>query len=129
MCYVIFHVHAECGHEKKTQIVEFCENFENETCVLDPLLFKQITAPSLCVDCFREVEANIDTIYHTKIELIRRSIAEHEAAQADRQIRGRAQDTVDSYIAMLERELVCEKECRDRTIRTFRSQQGVWADG
>lgn len=129
MCYVIFYIHAECEHEKKTQIVEHCEDFEKEECIFIPIMFKQVTAPSLCLECFREVEAEIDARYHTRKELIRRQMAEHEAAQSDRQIRGRAHTTVDSYIAILERALVREKENRDLAVSRFRSQQGVWADG
>lgn len=129
MCYAIYYVHAQCGHDKKLEIVEFCKDFEERSCVLIPILFKQLTAPSLCVSCFREVEAEIDALYHTRLELIRRKIAEHVATQADRQIRGRTQGTVNSYIAQLERDLVDAKELRDKDIRVFRSEQNVWADG
>ncbi|CAF9943683.1 MAG: hypothetical protein ALECFALPRED_000953 [Alectoria fallacina] len=129
MCYVIYHVHAECRHDKKADIVEACEDFERGPCILIPLHFKQVTAPSLCPTCFREEEARIDDEYHTRVKWIRSKMAEHEAAQADRQIRGRAQGLADSYVAMLERELASEKESRDRKIRAFRSEQDVWADG
>ena len=129
MCYVIFHVHAECEHEKKKEIVEFCEDFAKEECILVPVFFKQVTAPSLCLECFREVEADIDASYHRKTDLIRGQMAEHEATQPDRQIIGRAEATIDGYIAILERALVREKEHRDLSISRFRSQQGVWADG
>lgn len=125
----MYYVHAECGHDKKSEIAESCKDVGKETCALIPLIYKQITAPSLCVACFREEEARIDAEYYTRTEWIRCKMAEHEAAQAERQIRGRAQGTVDIYIAMLERESIREKESRDLRIRTFRSEQDVWADG
>lgn len=129
MCYVIYHTHNECEHDRKVEVIEFCENSEEGTCVHIPVHFKRINSPSLCVSCFREEEAKIDAVYNARSEVLRRSIAEHEAAQADTQIRGRAQGPVDRYIAQLERELVGERESRDLMIQMFRSEQGVWADG
>ncbi|CAD6588804.1 MAG: hypothetical protein ASARMPREDX12_003497 [Alectoria sarmentosa] len=130
MCYAIYHVHAECGHDKKADVVESCEDSEGGMCILIPIHFKQVTAPSLCLACFREEETRIDDEYHIRVKWIRSKMAEHEAAQPDRQIRGRAQGLADDgYVAMLERELVGVKESRDRMIRAFRCEQDVWADG
>lgn len=129
MCYTVYHTHAECGHNKKVEIFERCEYSEGGTCVSIPLGVKNVTTPSLCISCFREEEARIDNMYHARVEFIYRKMAEYEATQADRQIKGRAQRTVDGYIAQLERDLKDAKKERVSGIRTFRTQQGVWADG
>lgn len=129
MCYAIYYVYAECGHDKKLEIVEFCEDFGARTCMLIPVCFKQVDAPSLCVSCFREEEAMIDAKYDAMVELIRGKMTDYEAAQANRQIQGRAQGTVDSYLAQLERDLADAKKLRDLEIRSFRTEQDVWADG
>ena len=129
MCWGVQYIHAECQHDRKTEIVEHCEDSDQGTCILIPVHFMQITAPSLCVSCFREDEAKIDARYHGKVEVIRSKMVEYEAAQTDRQIRGRAQGTTDPNIAQLERDLVEAKKWRDRAIKVFRFEQGVWADG
>ena len=132
MCYVIFYTHAECLHNRKFEIIENCEEHcedEEGTCILIPLHYKEITAPSLCVSCFRAEEAEIDALYQGKVAMIRSKIAEYEAAQTDRQIRGRARGAVDPNVARLERDLVEARELRDREIRNFRDEQDVWGDG
>ena len=129
MCYVIHHTHNKCEHDRKVEIIDFCENFEEGTCLHILVLVKRINSPSLCVSCFREEEARIDAVYNARSEVLRRRIAEHEAAQADTQVRSRAQGPVDPDIAQLEREMVGEKELRDLRIQMFRSEQGVWGDG
>ena len=129
MCYIISYVHDDCGHEKKAELVEYCEDSEEGTCILIPVHFKEITAPSLCLSCFREQEAKIDAEYQFHVECIRRRMADYEATQADRQIRGRAQGAADPNIAELEQDLKDAKELRDLEIRMFRDRQGVWGDG
>ena len=129
MCYGIYHTHSQCGHDKIIEIIDYCEDFEKGTCMLIPIHFKLITAPSLCISCFREKEANIDALYHGKVQMTRSKIAEYEAAQAERQIRGRARGTVDPNVAKLEQDLVEAGEWRKREIKKFRVEQDVWADG
>lgn len=75
------------------------------------------------------MEASIDNLYESSVEVIRHSIACYEATLEDKQIRGRARGTRDDYVAVLERELVEARKWRYRAIREFRSQQRVWADG
>ena len=128
MCYALYHVHAECLHIKKVDVIEECEGSERD-CTLVPVFFKEITAPLLCLSCFREEEAKIDADYQLEVEHIRRKMAEYESTLEDRQIRGRAQGAVDSHIAELEQDLVEVKELRDLGIQAFRKTQGVWADG
>lgn len=129
MCYLIHHVHAECGHQKKIETIEFCSAFDQGTCAAVPISFQQITAPSLCVSCFRQKEAGIDAEYHGRVETNRRRIAEYEATLADMQVRGRARASHDDYIAELELNTVAAKRYRDVKIQIFRHEQGVWGDG
>lgn len=124
-----YYTHIECQHHRKVKLVERCETFAGGNCVCLPVCIKKITAPSLCVSCFREEEADIDATYYAKIESINRTIAEHEAKQAERQIRGRAQGATDMFIAYLEQEIKDVKKERELEIKEFRTQQGVWADG
>ena len=129
MCWGVQYTHTECQHDRKTEIVEYCQDSDQGTCILIPVHFTQITAPSLCVSCFREEEAKIDAHYQKKGEVIRSKMVEYEAAQTDRQIRGRARGAMDPNIARLEQDLVEAREWRDRAIKVFRFEQGVWADG
>ena len=129
MCHTISHIHRQCGHPQKHEIIQLCSSSDHETCTLLPILVNQVDAPSLCISCFREVEASIDSLYESIVKANRASIACYEGTQEDKQIRGRAQGTCDDYVAALERELVEAREWRDRAIREFRSQQNVWADG
>ena len=128
MCHVVYHIYDDCQHEKKTEIIERCEDFDRG-CRIIPVHLVEITAPSLCVRCFREVEARIDAEYEFNREHLRRRIIEYESNQEDRQIRGRAQGTNDEYVAELELRLLVWKRVRDRQIKEFREKQGVWADG
>ena len=129
MCHTISHIHRQCGHPQKHEIIQSCSSSDHETCPLLPILVNQVDAPSLCISCFREVEASIDSLYESIVKAVRCSIAYYEGTLEDRQIRGRAQATSDGYVAVLERELVEARERRDSAIREFRSQQNVWADG
>ena len=129
MCYTISHIHRQCGHPQKHEIIQLCSSSNHETCSLHPLLVTQVDAPSLCISCFREVETGIDDLYESIVKAIRVSIACYEETQEETQIRGRAQGTRDGYVAGQERELVEARERRDRAIGEFRRQQGVWADG
>lgn len=129
MCYVVIHIHDDCQHERKTDIIERCEESESSTCSQSPIHLVEITAPSLCVACFREVEARIDADYEINAEALRRKIIEYELAQEERQIRGRAQGASNEYISELEQKLMVGKRVRDRQIKEFRERQRVWADG
>ena len=98
-------------------------------CTLVPVFFKEITAPLLCLSCFREEGARIDAEYQSTVERIRREISEYESTQEEIQIRGRAHGALDTNVAELEQDMVDAKEVRDLKIREFRERQGVWADG
>lgn len=129
MCLGIIHTHSQCQHDRKYEVIEYCEKFVDGNCALVPIHFKQITAPSLCISCFRKEEAKIDDLYHDNVKMIRIKIVEYEAVQTDRRIRGRAQGSVDPNIAQLEQSLVEARRWRDWQIHSFRFEQNVWGDG
>lgn len=128
MCYALYHVHASCLHIRKVDVIEECEDSERG-CTLVPVFFKEITAPLLCLSCFREEEAKIDAEYQSTAERIRREIAEYESTLENIQIWGRAHGALDPNVADLGQDLVDAKEVRDMRISDFRESQGVWADG
>ena len=148
MCYVIHHKHTECGHIKHTDIIEPCETSPDERCPLIPMHVSPITAPALCISCFRDEEARIDAYYDDLTQTIRDRIAESEKALAqttttltmttERQVRdsdhrgGAVEERrgkADSYRVQLEQDLERVKEWRRVQIAMFRADQGVWADG
>lgn len=123
-------MHTECHHGKKTEIIDHCPDFETGTCRVVRLHTVRVSAPSLCVSCFRAEEARIDALFDEQVRLIRGKIAEYEAAQTtDRQVRGRARGAVDENVRRWEGELLKVRMRRYKEIRIFRAGQGVWGDG
>ena len=133
MCPGIKYVHATCKHARKFCPIQKCNTYNGITCPnLTPVHTITITAPALCVRCFRQREAAIDVEYKTTVHDLRNEIARIDEAFAI----GIAlvppempANTLTIYRAECENNIVQAKATRDTSIRLFRQQQGVWGDG
>ena len=99
---------------------------------LTPIHTVTITAPKLCVRCFRQKEAAIDSEYKTTVHDLENEIARVDEAFAI----GMAlvppevpPMTLAIYRAECKNNIVQAKATRDTSIRLFRQEQGVWGDG
>ena len=85
-----------------------------------------ITAPALCVGCFRRKEAAIDAQYDTIRRELRREIERIDEYLANAQ---QSRVSLGNYRAECTDNIVQAKASRDASIRLFREEQGVWGDG
>ena len=131
MCLGVQYVHAECQHKKKFVIIEGCDLAADHDCPnLVNLQLILVRAPRLCVQCFRQKEAEIDAEYETtKADL------EREIARVDERVASGGSQTEEAAVSLSEYRAECEdnilqaKAARDTSIRLFRQRQGVWGDG
>lgn len=133
MCLGVHFVHEQCQHLKKFNVVEACNQATRAGCTnLTTLHVITITAPRLCVSCFRQKEAEIDAEY----EAVKRNMKD-EIARVDlrftvsawgRLTEGQARN-LRGYREECEDNVVQAKAARDLSIRLFRQRQGVWGDG
>ena len=131
MCKGILSKHQECGHAKKFSPVEICELFSTPTgiCTVKDVIHTTIVdAPLLCINCFRQTEANVFEVWAEETRQLRKEIVNLSIVwQSEMSVRAR-EDT-ERHILTLERRIVdLKKEVFD-DIAEFRREQGVWADG
>ncbi len=89
-----------------------------------------ITAPALCVGCFRRKEAAIDAQYDTIKRELRREIERIDEYLANVFfITEQSRVALGNYRAECADNIVQAKASRDTSIRLFREEQGVWGDG
>ena len=126
-------MHETCKHPRKFCPIQTCSAYNGMTCPnRDPVHIVTITAPKLCVRCFRQREAAIDVEYKTTVHDLKNEIARIDEALAI----GMALVPPEAppmalgiYRAECENNIVQAKATRDTSIRLFREEQGVWGDG
>lgn len=127
MCLVIRYIHAGCNHAKKFSTVEACRSSDGIACnELITLHVITITAPALCIDCYRQREAEIDAEYETSRRDLQSEMARLDECFATNRI---AAGSLQKYRAECEDNILQVKASRDVSIRMFRQKQGVWGDG
>ena len=128
MCLGIHYTHAGCNHSKKFEVTETCTNI---ACInLITIHIVMITAPALCVGCFRREEAAIDAEYDTIRRELRREIERIDEYMATALFpTQQSRVALGNYRAECKDNIVQAKASRDSRIRLFRESQGVWGDG
>lgn len=71
MCIAYQEVYLGCDHVKATVFIERCGDAENDSCNgadgITVIWIKQLSEPSLCVNCYRSQEAEIFVEYEANI--------------------------------------------------------------
>lgn len=133
MCLGINYIHAGCNHAKSFNVVEACDsaNGTGTTCNNPAVTHvSMVTAPALCVDCFRQKEAKIDATYEGFKRDLQAEIARIDAMITKDHVRIEdSLEALEEYRAECENDIVQAKATRDVSIRLFRESQGVWGDG
>lgn len=131
MCRGISYVHAECNHARKFHVIEECDSVSGIACEdLTVIHVAKITAPALCVGCFRRKEGAIDAEYEKNKRELEAEIARVDELFAKGCVQiERSFIAVTSYRAEGEDDILHAKASRDVSIRLFREEQGVWGDG
>lgn len=127
-------MHVKCGHGRKYEKVPggLCHSYNGEDggrCrVMQVVHENHIVAPSLCVACFRQVENDICEQWNPNIRGINRQLLQLKKDYKE----GQSPLTGEEFLDLCkeyEGEVVDLKIGRKVAIASFRSQQGVWADG
>ena len=132
MCVGTLHIHQECLHQKKFEPVETCRSFSEkedyctEQCTVVHAVI--VSAPKLCVICFRRVEDDIFNRHKSAIRAVEREIRNISDSLSGRMPRERREDIEDRR-SRLEEEVGLFKQLRTEEIAEFRAKQGVFADG
>ena len=131
MCLGVRYIHEECNHTKKFHVLRECNSVNGTACNnLTTIHVVIITAPALCIRCFRRKEATIDAQYETIRRELRGEIARVDEALATALVTtGQGSVALGQYRAECEDNIVQAKASRDLSIRMFRDEQGVWGDG
>lgn len=89
-----------------------------------------ITAPALCVRCFRQKEATIDAQYETIRQELQREIARIDESLTTALVTtGQGSIALEHYRSECKDNIAQAKASRDLSIRVFREEQNVWGDG
>lgn len=132
MCIAYQEAYVGCDHVKATVFIERCGDAENDSCNgadgITVIWIKQLSEPSLCVNCYRSQEAEIFVEYEANIAYHNDEIKQLE----ERAKKAPTETTRDLLrIAMAEHEKTRDKKIGFRTerLQLFREGQGVWGDG
>lgn len=134
-------IHADCRHKKKFETMPNgnCNLYRTQDSKynhpdghcnrnLRVAHVNVIMAPMLCLQCFREAEEQISSIFDEQINIHEQDMANvilelMEVADSRRQESG--ERLVEHFLEQME----SIKEGRKSAIEGFRAKQGVWADG
>lgn len=132
MCIGSKSVHTRCKHQKPIEILERCENFEDDKCTgpdgVRIIWYKMISEPSLCVDCYRVEEKRIFEIAAEQIEYSTDEIwllKENKKCARTDAVRHEIQMRIADHQYFLNLEI----KLRTQHLEIFRKEQGVWGDG
>ncbi len=130
MCHGVQHIHIECQHAKKFVVTEHCPLSPGTDCPHPVILHTvTVTAPRLCVPCFRQKEAEMDAQFEQIKAGIQTEIARVDEHFANGFLQTDASGVRIRYRADREDDILKVKRARDLSIRIFRQEQGVWGDG
>ena len=154
MCHAVSELHADCQHTKRTSNLYPCEaGFQTGTgCNAQRFTSQLVTviSPSVCVDCYRLIEARIcheaDVEREELLESIERAMDTMETAnelhaaklavckdEAEKmaEIERHTEKVVeiDDIIVEWQETLEDLAEEKKDTLAKFREEQGVWGDG
>lgn len=130
MCIAYQEAYEVCDHVKATVFIERCRHAEDDSCtdVIRVIWVKQLTDPSLCVNCYRSQEAEIFTEYEADI-----AYHNDEIQQIEERVKKAPTKTTRDLlrITIAEHETTRDIEIGQRTehLQMFRTSQGVWGDG
>ncbi|KAL2048782.1 hypothetical protein ABVK25_010964 [Lepraria finkii] len=132
MCIGTLHIHQECLHQKKFAPIETCRSYseKEDYCAGQCTVVQAVimSAPKLCVTCFRRVEDDIFNRHKSAIRAVEREIRNTSDSLSGRMPSKRREDIEDHH-SRLEEEVGLFKQLRMEEIAEFRAKQGVFADG
>lgn len=134
-------IHLACGHEKKFEVSPegHCDVYERQPdqdhhvhghCGFHVVAqhTNTITAPSLCVECFRQVQEDIASSYDNNInelELDYASLFAHLLLETH----PRDRKCTERQLEILQEKKDDLKRTRNASVARLWAEQGVWADG
>lgn len=134
-------IHSDCGHKKKFEVTPngHCDIYQTQShqdhhidghCnfVLVANHVNTVAAPLLCLECFRQVEENICTVYDDQVNALEQDYA---SLFADLLIETHAlvRKCLEGQLDIIQESMEDIKLRRKGAIADFRYGQGVWADG
>ena len=135
MCVGYKEVHMECNHQKAPVVFEKCEFAKGEGCTspggIRIIWFKELKAPSLCVDCYRHHEEDIFEMFRSKLEFHKNAFELWKQFEDDKDAMENPsiRETIHKSLEEQERGLSDTWRQRARCLADFRLSQGVWGDG
>lgn len=131
MCLGVQHIHTECNHARKFYILSPCDSANDGVCTNFTTVYTiKVTAPALCLGCFRRKEAAIDAEYENLVGDLRDEIARVDEWFAKGIVRDEeAVRRLRVYRVECRSDIIHAKAAWDERVRMFREEQGVWGDG
>lgn len=132
MCIAYEVRYVGCEHLKATVFIERCDDAESDGCSgengITIVWIKQLSEPSLCVNCYRSYEEEIFSQYEANIAFHNKEI---------QYLGENLKNAQDASTHHLLRAMIAEHEKtrninigeRTKRLQQFREDQGIWGDG